>query len=83
MQTIKTIDKKFYQELGKQIRKIRVHRDMTQLELSLSTGYSRSLIDHWELGLNKMKPYQLEKICEALNVTNNLKVEVKLGLLDI
>ena len=81
MQTIKTVDERFYQELGNQIRAIRTHRDMTQLELSQATGYSRPLIDHWELGRNKIKPHQLEKICEALNITNNLKVEVKLGFL--
>lgn len=81
MQTIKTIDSKFYHELGNKIRQIREHRDMTLLELSKATGYSRTLIDHWELGLNKIKPKQLENICKALDITNNLSVSVKLGFL--
>lgn len=81
MQTIKTIDTLFYKELGKKLRIIREKRNMTLKELSQLTGYSRSLIDHWELGLNKLKPKQLEKLCEALDVTNNLQVEVKLGFL--
>lgn len=79
MQTIKTIDKAFYRELGQEIRRMRRHREMTLKELSQKTGYSRTLIDYWELGISKIKPIQLEKICEALNVTNNLKIEVKLG----
>ncbi len=81
MQTIKTIDTLFYKELGKKLRIIREKRNMTLKELSQLTGYSRPLIDHWELGLNKIKPKQLEKLCEALDVTNNLQVEVKLGFL--
>lgn len=82
MQTIKTIDRKFYREVGNQLRKIRTHRDMTLLELSQATGFSRTLIDHWELGLNKIKPHQLERLCQALQVTNNLNVEVKIGFLE-
>lgn len=82
MQTIKTIDNKFYRELGIQIRKIRERKSMTLKELSEETGYSRSLIDHWELGLNKIKPQQFERLCEALEVTNNLKIEVKIGFGD-
>lgn len=81
MQTIKTIDTLFYKELGKKLRIIREKRNMTLKELSQLTGYSRPLIDHWELGLNKIKPKQLEKLCEALDVANNLQVEVKLGFL--
>ena len=52
---------------------------MTQRELSQATGFSRSLIDHWELGLNKIKPKQFERICEALQVSNNIHIEVKIG----
>ncbi len=80
MQTIKTIDRLFYRELGTQLRNIRQHREMTLLELSQQTGYSRPLIDHWELGLNKIKPKQLERLCDALNVSSNLKIEIKVGL---
>ena len=81
MQTIKTVDSLFYRELGKKLRKIREHRGMTLKEVSQQTGYSRPLIDHWELGVNKIKPKQLERLCEALNITNNLSIDVKLGFL--
>ena len=81
MQEIKTVDWLFYRQLGENIRKIRNHRNMTLKELSQATGYSRGLIDHWELGKNKIKPKQLEKLWQSLDVTNNLNVEVKLGFL--
>lgn len=81
MQEIRTVDRLFYRQLGNEIRRIRNHRDITLKELSQETGYSKELIDHWELGKNKMKPNQLENLCKALNVTNNLKIEVKLGFL--
>ena len=79
MQSIRTIDSNFYRELGNQIRAIRQHREMTLWELAKETGFSRSLIDHWELGLNKIKPKQFERLCEALQVSNNIHVEVKIG----
>lgn len=79
MQTLKTIDNLFYKELGKQLRAIRQHREMTLMEVSQATGYSRTLIDHWELGFSKLKPKQFERLCEALQVSSNLKIEVKIG----
>ena len=81
MQTIKTVDNLFYRELGKYLRKIREFRCMTLKEVSQSTGYSRTLIDHWELGLNKIKPKQLENLCDVYQVSNNLSVSIKLGFL--
>lgn len=79
MQLIKTVDSKFYRELGNEIRNIRQDRRLTLMELSRLTGYSRPLIDRWELGISKIKPNQLESLCNALNITNNMHVEVKLG----
>lgn len=79
MQTIKTIDNLYYRELGKQIRKIRIHRNMTLKEVAQAMGTSRSLIDHWELGLNKITPKKFERLCEVLQVSNNVKIDVKIG----
>lgn len=81
MQTIKTVDWLFYRELGKYLRKIREHRCMTLKEVSQLSGYSRPLIDHWELGLNKIKPKQLDRLCEIYKISNNLSVSIKLGFL--
>lgn len=79
MQSIKTIDSKFYRELGNELRAIRTHRNMTLMEVSQATGFSRTLIDHWELGFNKIKPRQFERLCEILQVNPNLKIDVKIG----
>lgn len=79
MQIIKTIDSKFYRELGNEIRRIRQDRRLTLSQISKLTGYSRPLIDRWELGLTRIKDYQFENLCKALDVTNNVFVEVKVG----
>ena len=79
MQSIKTIDNLFYRELGNELRAIRQDRKMTLMEVSQATGFSRTLIDHWELGFNKIKPRQFERLCEALQVSKNLKINVKIG----
>ncbi len=54
---------------------------MTLEELSEKTGYSRPLLDHWELGLNKIKPKQFENVCKALNVSTSMDIKVKIGYL--
>lgn len=77
---IKTIDEKFYRAIGNQLRHYRTKLNMSQRELAKKTGYSRAMIDHWELGANKIKPKQLEVLCNALCITNILTVDVKLGL---
>ena len=55
MQTLRTVDELFYRELGKELRELRFNRGLTLKELSNLTGYSRAMIDHWELGFNKIK----------------------------
>ena len=76
---ITSVDYRFYRELGKQIRHIREERRLTLKDVAKMTGYSRPMIDRWELGVSKMKISQLERLCDVLQVTNNLSVEVKLG----
>ena len=79
MQTIKTIDEKYYRALGSELRKIRESRSMTLKQLSKLTGISRPQLDHYELGLNKIKKTNWARICEALQVSESLKVEVTIG----
>lgn len=79
MQTLKTIDSLFYSELGKKLREIRHSKGLTLKEVSEETGFSRTLIDHWELGLNKIKPHQFERLCQALQVSPDLYVNLKIG----
>ena len=79
MIAIKTIDSKFYRELGNRIRDVRRERNMSLYELSKLTGFSKSMLDMWELGLSKIKPKQYSLICEALQISESIKIEVKLG----
>lgn len=82
MQKIKTIDRFFYQKFGEQIRKRRQHLEMTQKELSKKIGVSRSLVDHWELGLTKVSDSKMELLCEALEMSNSMDITVKIGYWD-
>ena len=80
MQIVKTIDSLFYSELGKELRNIRHNRGMTLKEVSQLMGISRTLLDHWKLGLNKITPKNFERLCKALQVTSKLDVNIKLGI---
>jgi len=79
MQLIRTIDDKFYDRLGLAIRSIRKSRKLTLYDMSKITGYSRALIDHWELGYSKIKPNQFDKLCKALGIKPKIRVEVTVG----
>lgn len=83
MAYVKTIDRKFYRELGNELRRIRTHREMTLKELHEATGISRSQLDHYELGMNKISEKNFEIICNALDVSTNLKIDVKIGFLEV
>lgn len=80
MQVIKTIDSYFYKELGLQLRNIRQEKRLTLNEISKKTGYSRPLIDRWELGITKIKPSQFERLCNVLSIPTMLNVDVQIGL---
>ena len=55
--------------LGKSIRKIRMHRNMTQRELANAIdGISESALRSYELGERYPKQGTLERIAEALDV---------------
>ena len=79
MSKVTTIDYLFYRKLGTELNDLRKERNLSLRELSKKTGYSRTLIDNWELGIQRIKPEQLERLCKVLEVSNNLKIDVKLG----
>ena len=80
MSVIKTIDHKFYRALGEQLRKIRTEKSLSLRELAKMTGFSRTLIDYWELGVLRIKPEQFERLCEELEISSNIKIDIKIGL---
>ena len=79
---LKKIDRAFYRELGNCLQTIRKRRDYSLRYLAELTGLSRTTLDRYELGVTRITPKNFEKICEALNVSSNLKVEVKIGFLN-
>ncbi len=78
---IQTVDKRFAQALGNQLRLIREKRKLSIRDVQRRTGFSKTLIDYWELGLTRIKPEQLETLCQLYNISNNLDVKVRLGFL--
>ena len=79
---LKKIDKAFYKELGNCLHKVRKQREFSLRYLAELTGLSRTTLDRYELGVTRITPKNFEIICKALNVSSNLKVEVKVGLLN-
>lgn len=75
---IKTIDRQFYKQLGTQLQSIRKTKGLSLRDMQKRIGYSRTLIDRWELGKAKMKPEQYKILCNVLDVDSDLEIEIKL-----
>lgn len=56
-------------EIGERIRTIRTRRGLSCQELADMTGYSREMIDKWELGVRRLHADNLPPICAALYVS--------------
>lgn len=76
---LKTIDEKFYRQLGIELGNIRRSKGMSLRDVAKKTGYSRTLIDQWELGQRRIKNEQYELLCSALDVSSSLKIEITVG----
>ena len=76
------VDKVFYRELGKFLHETRSKRDYSLRFLSELTGLSRSTLDKYELGTARITDKNFKIICKALNVSSNLKVEIKAGFIN-
>lgn len=57
--------------IGENIKKFRVFRKMTQVELGEAVGRSKNVVSNWERGDNAPDLDTLEKICKILKVTPN------------
>lgn len=75
---IRTIDSRFYKRLGMQLKDIRHDKGLSLRDMQKKIGFSRTLIDRWELGKAKIKPEQYKILCDALNVDSNFEIEIKL-----
>lgn len=76
---IHTIDKHFYQELGKEISNVRHKRGYSLRYLAELTGISKTMLDFYELGKCKIKPETYKKICKSLKIPEKIDIKIELG----
>lgn len=77
-----TIDKVFYSKLGKLIHDERKKRGYSLRYVAELTGISRTTIDKYELGITRINEIRWKKICKALEISENIHVQIALGLRD-
>ena len=53
--------------VGKLIRKVRVHKDLTMTELAKRCGMTQQAISKYELGESEPSSKQLDRIADGLN----------------
>ena len=58
--------------IGENIKKFRIFRKMTQVELGEAVNRSKNVVSNWERGDNTPDLDTLEKICRVLDVTPNM-----------
>lgn len=59
---------KIDRRIGDRIRSLREKRGWTQRDLANTAGYSQSTVARWESAERSVRPYNLEKIAEALGI---------------
>lgn len=79
---LKTIDRKFYRKLGEIINEERRKHGYSLRYLSELTGVSRTTLDGYELGLKRIDDARWKKICEALQIPEQIHVQIALGMRD-
>ena len=65
-------------EIGKQIRKFREDRGMSQKELAKKLNISNSRVSNWEQGINRPDVDILIKICQILKVSSDELLNIHL-----
>ena len=59
----------FLREMGKRISKVRKESGLTQAELAENAGVTPQTISTCETGSKALKPWNIVKICDALDVS--------------
>ena len=63
------VTKEFLREMGKRISKFRKETGLTQAELAEKAGVTPQTISTCETGSKALKPWNIVKICSALDVS--------------
>ncbi len=68
---------------GEKIKCFRTMKNMTQKSLGEACGIGEATIRKYELGIRNPKPAQLKKIAHALDIGENLLLDIPFSTLDI
>lgn len=77
-----TIDSKFYRKLGDMLNEERRKRGYSLRYVAELTGISRTTIDKYEMGEARIDDVRWKKLCEALQMPENIHIKIALGLRD-
>lgn len=75
---IKTIDKAFYEALGKELNSKRRAKDISFRRMAKRTGRTFQMLDNYFLGKAKMKPETFYDICRVLDLDAKIKITVSI-----
>lgn len=64
-------DKEFLEKIGKRIRKRRIQLDYTQEYLAEQMNVTTQMISYAEQGKKAMRPENIVKICNILNISTD------------
>lgn len=70
-------------EIGKRIRRFRQQRGLSQKALATQIGVSCGRVSNWEQGLNRPDANILAAICDALQVSADELLDVRLAKDDL
>ena len=65
-------------EIGKQIRKFREARNLSQKELASLLNINNSRVSNWEQGINRPDADMIGEICIALHVSPSELLDIRL-----
>lgn len=80
MSNLKKIDSIFYKKLGEIIAFERRRRGYSLRYLAELTGISRTTLDGYELGTKRIDNIRWSKLCEALQISENIHIKLALGI---
>lgn len=79
MQTIRRIDRIFWRKIGQVIDTERRKRGYSMSYLAELTGVTKQTIDNYILGLRRIDDTSWEKLCKALQMPEQIHIQVALG----
>lgn len=77
-----TIDSRFYRKLGDMLNEERRKRGYSLRYVAELTGISRTTIDKYEMGLARIDYDRWKKICNALQLPEQIHIKIALGMRD-